>query len=272
MSVEDFVKLIGTRDSKGHMIVTQQFLGRYWRFSIDVEDVDETLRMAFYDDWMYVAYRTSDDVIIIIKHHCIVSGVKDEPDFLVTLPSSGLGEEFQTSVWFERDQVFVMNHLIEGSEESVKPLYFKWVDMTNGSVYDLCCLDKSEEDMMDYESFIAFLNCMWLDGPFFHVYSGIDELVIVVDVKSGDVKFYVTFTELADHLCNIRVRDNYVWWYDDLVLDMVSKKYHCFEGNTSNSVCGILDGKVHWWTFPSARAISDKQRLDFGESAQVLSA
>ncbi|KAG5358672.1 hypothetical protein CJU89_5314 [Yarrowia sp. B02] len=217
MDVGDFLQLTGTKNAHGKTIMTHTFMGRYWIFVYDEgEGVLEDPKLSTVDNWIYCYFRTEQGYTVI-KHHCITDGVKDEPDFLISLPESAYGSNYQLDFFFSRENVFVIDKLGYGSEDDFKPVYFRLLNMETGTTIPLCFVDRSDTHVMEYEAFVDYLRYLWLDGPFFYIYSGADEMIITVDVNDGWVKYSVLTTEIFNESYLSRLTYGLLWLYDNLM-------------------------------------------------------
>lgn len=270
MDVADFLQLTGTKNAHGKSIVTHTFMGRYWIFAYDEgEELLETPKLVAIDNWIYCYFQTENGYTVI-KHHCITDGVKDEPDYVVTLPKSEYGQNYDLDFFFSRENVFVIDKLGFGNEDDYKPVYFRLLNMETGTTIPLCFVDKSDTHVLEYEAFVDYLRYLWLDGPFFYIYSGADEMIIVVDVIEGWVKYSVLTTEIAHESYLSRLTHGLLWLYDNLVVDIKRHTVHYLPDNSRCNTAGLFEGQVHWWKFPKAEKLVKKQELEIGEGVSVL--
>lgn len=270
MDVDDFLQMTGTKNAHGKLILTHTFMGRYWIFAYDEGGgVVEPPKISAIDNWIYCCFCTETQYVVV-KHHCITDGVNDDPDFLVTLPKSEYGPNYELEFFFSREHVFVIDKLGFGNEDDFKPVYFRLLDMETGATMPLCFVDRSDTHVVEYEAFVDDMRYLWLDGAFFYIYSGSDEMIIVVDVLEGWVKYSVLTTEISHESYLSRLTHGLLWLYDNLVVDVKSHRVHYLPDNSRCNTAGLLDGQVHWWKFPKAERLVKKRELEIGETLSVL--
>lgn len=250
--VNGFLDAMGQLDEAGNTIVTHFDGPRIWGYALENEElIEETLRKATIDEWFYACYRT-DESYIVTKHRVLETDISSKPDYMVILPTSDYGEEYEIDVVFSSHFIFVVDKPLEGIDDENMHSYFRLLDMETGSLttlgHSVSLMSNTIEDL-------------WLEGPFLYLW------------LSGE----------SEELAHTRVLDTMKGWQYRIVENLDTSGYRtCFRGYTTydrrvvldykNLVAyrspyegecvtvGLLDGEIHWWTFPQAEKLYEKHR------------
>lgn len=261
-----FLNASGQLDASGNMIVTYFEHQRFWLYSLpDHEFIEDRPDSTTIDEWLYQCYSTEESYIVT-KHRALQVGRErsTKPDYMVVLPRESKYEGYGIEVFFCSHQVFVVDYPTDDIDDEYMDSFFRLLDMETGSLTSLdtssgegfCMLDDIED--------------LWLEGPFMHVWSrrfSGTQSTYVYDILDGWTKFIYEQHDKPRHTRTCW--KGYITYDRRVTVDYKNLvEYECpYEGDFVT--VGLLDGELHWWTFPQAEEVYKQNRAILRERLDV---
>ncbi|KAG5356354.1 hypothetical protein CJU89_6082 [Yarrowia sp. B02] len=262
-TINRFKEMYGERDDQGRIIVTHVTNRKVWGFALEQGDeIEETVTKMTHGDWFHALYRT-DESYLVVKHKCCENDdltIRDAPDYLITLPCSEYGEEYEIGVIFTPNQTFVVDHPLEGYEGP--PSYVRLLDITTGATTRVCEIpDFSDTMVVD----------LWLEGPSLYIWSAIDDDEIIILDTLGGWKRRLTLTNTDDisfyDECNVR---GFTYRGGSVAVDFKKGAAYKVPYEGRCITAGLVDNELHWWTFPKADELVKKHRDPLENGISIL--
>ncbi|KAG5367158.1 hypothetical protein CJU89_1611 [Yarrowia sp. B02] len=261
--------LNGTRDSRGHIIHTHCHQNRIWAFARppDCANSGFYMKQFVHNEWLYMSQGQRDGSQTIIKHHCTEAEISDKPDYVVSVPPSDL-EGYVSRVTFTPEHIFVGYAKVPEYDEDMKPVestqfaQFYLLDLDTGVLRGLCA--------------IPLAICptdVWLDGPSFFG-CNVDRLDSLIEVAalpspwSIPDSLYYQPLDLPEDPNSSNILHSHFWttcvqgfftYGTYKIIDLRTRRlyYNNYKGKCITY--GLLDGELHWWTFPEADKMIEAQ-------------
>ncbi|KAG5366783.1 hypothetical protein CJU89_1225 [Yarrowia sp. B02] len=263
--------------TEDRVLVQHEQRRRIWSFYMDNMDEENAYRTkAAFDEWLYVVFQPADGSTIVVKHHCMDDNnpvISDKPDYEVELEPFVIDGIFYSPVAFPSADGVVVSYRPE--LDHITPIpglldYLYLVDMETGHETFLtqkpvkmnsCSLSLDGISLYGKDALVPDFH-----GNAFEIIAGTDHW------QRMELPGKPPIDENYAYSMDEQFRKGYHSFDGKKVVDMANRKSYELPYEGKCAIFGLLNGELHWWTFPEAHKRVDSKVAIFSPVDMCLPA